>query len=471
MFQLNDTLYRNLEEQVQKNKEDIAYHMEITRVLADFGITVLGRVDTYEDIANIDEGENWGYGYLVGPEDDPNGYVVYVWTRPNADIGKDTAYWLNIGKISIVGPQGPQGRSISNISIDNDYRLTFTFSDGSTQFLNKSVRGPKGDKGDQGPQGIMGPTGPIGPRGPQGSQGPAGPMGPSGVLNIIGTFNSTAVFPSASNYNLGDALLLVSGGTTTLYVLTGEDGDVGTYAWQETSFGGGTMIYINGQAQSTWSPDSKLDKYEGGTNEAGDYLIYGVNNNGAQVMVDCSIYARPAEIVFRDAAGNIRVPQSGYKNSFDAIPKQYCDDKVATLNATIANLQSRIDELQDTIKEGGSSGGSSAWNVATASEGEALWLNLDATKHYEMCFMCEHGVGDNLICSDVFFLPSANKTLSFVGTANLHILPTNEYYYNDPMTYWSVTFDPPSNQWSVSFIYNDAQSSIHSMTCYYRPIN
>lgn len=104
MFELKNTQYRNLEEQVQKNKEDIARHYNIDRVLADFGITVLGRVNTYEDIANLDEGENWGYGYLVGPEDDPNGYVVYVWTRPNADIGKDTAYWLNIGKISIVGP-------------------------------------------------------------------------------------------------------------------------------------------------------------------------------------------------------------------------------------------------------------------------------------------------------------------------------------------------------------------------------
>ena len=469
MFQLDNTLYRNLEEQVQKNKEDIAYHMEITRVLADFGITVLGRVNEYADIANIDEGENWGYGYLVGPEDDPNGYVVYVWTRPNADIGKETAYWLNIGKISIVGPQGPQGRSISGVSIDKNYCLTFTFSDGSSQFLGQSVRGPKGDKGDAGPTGPMGPTGPVGPKGETGSQGPVGPMGPSGVLNIIGTFNSPAIFPSPADYNLGDALLLVSGGTTTLYVLTGEDGDVGTYAWQETSFGGGTMIYINGQAQSSWSADTKLDKYTGATSGTSEYYIYGVNNNGEQKMIDCSIYARPAEIPFRDAMGNIRVPQSGYKNAYDAIPKQYCDDKIATVNTSINTLSTRIDTLQDDIKNSGGGGGSSAWNVQTVPEGTGLWLNLDPDKYYEVCLMSEHGVGDNLFASNVFLLPSANKAIGFAGTCNLAI-PANTVSYG-PDNKWEVYFDPPSNQWSVSFIYGGDTSTIHNITAFYRPMN
>ena len=139
MFQLNNKEYRNLEEQVLQNKQDIARHYNIDRVLADFGITVLGRVNSFDVIADIDEGENWGYGYLVG-EEAP--YEVYVWTRANPDVGKDAPYWLNIGSISIVGPVGPAGRSITNVSINSNYQLVFNFSDGSTLTLAQSIRGP-----------------------------------------------------------------------------------------------------------------------------------------------------------------------------------------------------------------------------------------------------------------------------------------------------------------------------------------
>lgn len=138
MFQLNNEEYRNLEEQVQKNKEDIARHWDVDRVLADFGITVLGRVNTPADLPET-EGENWGYGFLVG-EEAP--YEVYVWTRANPNVGEDAPYWLNIGSISIVGPQGPAGRSVSNVSLNANSQLIFTFSDGSILTLAQSIRGP-----------------------------------------------------------------------------------------------------------------------------------------------------------------------------------------------------------------------------------------------------------------------------------------------------------------------------------------
>ena len=138
MFQLNNKEYRNLEEQVLKNKEEIARHWQVDRVLADFGITVLGRVNTEADLPET-EGENWGYAFLVG-EEAP--YQVYVWTRANPDAGEEVPYWLNIGSISIVGPEGPAGRSISNVSLNANYQLVFSFSDGSQLVLAQSIRGP-----------------------------------------------------------------------------------------------------------------------------------------------------------------------------------------------------------------------------------------------------------------------------------------------------------------------------------------
>jgi hypothetical protein len=98
----------NLQQQVEKNKNDIANHYNIDRVLADFGIKILGRIDTYEDLLMLPPPpEGWQYGdaFAVGAEN--TDYDYYVWTRPFGSITED--YWFNIGSLSIVGPQGPRG--------------------------------------------------------------------------------------------------------------------------------------------------------------------------------------------------------------------------------------------------------------------------------------------------------------------------------------------------------------------------
>lgn len=99
--------YRALEAQVLKNKEDIAAHYNADRVLADFGINVLGEKATEADLPDPATFEgNYGDAYAVG-EAAP--YTFYIWTRPNPNDGHDSAYWLNIGPLAIVGPQGPKG--------------------------------------------------------------------------------------------------------------------------------------------------------------------------------------------------------------------------------------------------------------------------------------------------------------------------------------------------------------------------
>ena len=65
MIQIGNNYYRNLEEQVQKNKEDIARHWQIDRVLADFGIRIVGTAGSFNDIKNI-QGKEYGDAYAVG---------------------------------------------------------------------------------------------------------------------------------------------------------------------------------------------------------------------------------------------------------------------------------------------------------------------------------------------------------------------------------------------------------------------
>ena len=102
-----DKEYLNLQQQVQKNKEDIARHYEIDRTLADYGIKIIGFYDTIDD-AKDDLGDPYDgpFGNAVGIGISAP-YSFYIWTRAN-NIN-DTDYWQDVGQLAVVGPQGIQG--------------------------------------------------------------------------------------------------------------------------------------------------------------------------------------------------------------------------------------------------------------------------------------------------------------------------------------------------------------------------
>ena len=77
MLKIGDKTYRNLEEQVQKNKEDIEMHYKRDRVLADFGIKIIGALATWPDPPPAAP-ENYGDAYAVGTQAP---YFFYIWTR------------------------------------------------------------------------------------------------------------------------------------------------------------------------------------------------------------------------------------------------------------------------------------------------------------------------------------------------------------------------------------------------------
>ena len=86
----------------------------------------------------------------------------------------------------LAGLVGPAGVGIESVVLNNDYTLTFTYTDGET-YTTGSVQGPKGDAftyEDFTPEqlaALIGPQGPKGPAGADGAQGPAGADGKDGA--------------------------------------------------------------------------------------------------------------------------------------------------------------------------------------------------------------------------------------------------------------------------------------------------
>lgn len=308
MIQIGDKILRNLEEQVLENKEQIAMHWNVDRVLADFGIKVLGKFDYVEDLndpAKVDKSTlQYGDGYLIGLEVP---YDVYVWTRANLNAGEPEPYFLNIGKISIVGPRGPEGpkgeqglpgtnskwyvgsTAPSTALIDaqpNDmYLQTAGGTDwiGTIWYYKDSEDGwlPTGSiRGPQGPQGIMGPKGDQGDPGPAGQPGPAGPAG--GFINIYGVLSNANQLPDPVTLNNLTAAYLVgtTGSPYTLYIQVGETS--ATAVWKDVGpFSVGTAVTENGEVVSEFDADTKVDKP---TATSGYNRIYGIQNSSFNTM-------------------------------------------------------------------------------------------------------------------------------------------------------------------------------------------
>lgn len=271
MINYNGVELRNLEEQVRKNKEDIAAHYNMDRVLADFGIRILGRVDNYEELLKIPT-DNLAYGdaYAVG---EPNGsgvqtpFVFYIWTRPDPNAGKDEPYWFDMGELSIVGPQGPAGETgpkgdrgirgskwFSGSTVPSNpgnYETgdTYLRSNGDVYQIKENAENKLWVYATniKGPVGATGQTGPRGPQGDKGDKGDKGNPGTTGALcNIIGEITSVDQLPAPTPATRYNGYLQEINGDQHLWVPVGPDNnlrwmDVGTIGG-----GGGSKIIKNG---------------------------------------------------------------------------------------------------------------------------------------------------------------------------------------------------------------------------------
>lgn len=287
MIKIGDKEYRNLEEQVQKNKEDIAAHYNMDRVLADFGIRIIGHI---ADASELPDPEtftgDYGDAYAVG-ETEP--FRFYIWTRADVNAGHPNDYWFDIGPLAIagpqgapgpVGPQGPRGSEFTAGSsyppislrgiVGDVYMIANDYGGGASNgdvFVIRRIGGSLryeriGNlRGPAGPQGAPGPTGPQGAIGPTGPQGLMGPQGPQGkFITIRGTLPNASQLPDPASIN--DLVVAFLVGTETvkdLYIQIGEAPD--TAQWNNVGpFNVGSVVTVGGSFVSTFDADTKLDK-------------------------------------------------------------------------------------------------------------------------------------------------------------------------------------------------------------------
>lgn len=221
MITVNNLNLRNLQEQVLENKQKIAEHYSTDRVIAEFGIRVVGKVatsaglpganETYPLPAAPDYPGAYGDAYLVGAAEP---YNMWIYSRPDPNAGYITNYWINVGPLNVTGPEGPKGDkgdkgdtgtrgslwyAGANVpsftaNVEDKYVITsgantgtvYTYTENGWSQIG-SIRGP------QGIQGIQGPIGLTGPQGPQGAAGNDGAPGQS--FHVEGILANTDLLP------------------------------------------------------------------------------------------------------------------------------------------------------------------------------------------------------------------------------------------------------------------------------------
>lgn len=145
-------IYLNIQEQVEKNREDILALIRGAKTLADFGIKVVGFVTSVALLPDPTTYQgDFGDAYAVGDDPDVPPFDYYVFTRPFQ--GETSPQWFNIGEFPKEGPQGETGeagRGIVSIAFTSRAGLTdtytITYSDGTTSTFEVK-NGAKGDTG------------------------------------------------------------------------------------------------------------------------------------------------------------------------------------------------------------------------------------------------------------------------------------------------------------------------------------
>ena len=252
MLKYGNREIRNLEDQVEKNAQDIEDFKNGNQTIAEFGITVVGILATAAELPA--QGENYGDAYLIGTA---TPYDMRVWTR---DVANNTAKWVDLGAFPLQGPKGDKGDIGSVITVGsgeplnnptsayNFYINTVTgywytsvpTDTGYAWHLGFTLKGEKGDRGEQGKQGVQGLTGPqgkTGPIGPQGQKGDKGDVGPA--FNVQGTLASSSNLPTptAAMQDKGYAYIIPDAqGTKHIWVIQGPEG--GPFSWVDVGAAG-----------------------------------------------------------------------------------------------------------------------------------------------------------------------------------------------------------------------------------------
>lgn len=330
MITVNNVELRNLQEQVLKNKQDIAQHYNLDRVMADFGIKVVGKVERASELPDpTTYVGDYGSTYAVGTQAP---YDFYIWTRADVNSGHDAPYWFNYGALSIIGATGPQGTPgpkgdtgrapkiyagnspqatengdlYINTTNGNLYQTT-----GGKLVLLTNIMGPTGPQGKVGPQGIQGIQGPKGIQGEKGD--------PGAFIQIVAIVENTSQLPPITNMSFG-ALV---GPTRLLYIPVGET--TSTAVW--TNLGPinvATMVNVNGQFVGEWNADTKVDKMDPEDLD-GTYVYTATTDGDSSLPAD--IEASQNSVAVRNGHGSLLV--AAPTAAGEAVNKDYADTAYA----------------------------------------------------------------------------------------------------------------------------------------------
>lgn len=252
MLQFGNKEFRNLEEQVEKNAQDIQDFKDGNQTIAEFGITVVGILATAAELPA--QGENYGDAYLIGSHPP---YDMRVWTR---DVANNTAKWVDLGAFPLQGPKGDKGdigsvitagsgEPLNNPTNSNQFYINtetgYWYIPNQTQtgwewikmFTLKGEKGDRGLQGKQGVQGLTGPQGKVGLIGPQGPKGDKGDVGPA--FNVQGTLASSSNLPTptAAMQDKGYAYIIPDAqGNKHIWVIQGPEG--GPFSWVDVGTAG-----------------------------------------------------------------------------------------------------------------------------------------------------------------------------------------------------------------------------------------
>lgn len=125
-----------------KNKQDIAYHYEVDRTLANFGIKVVGVLVNFEDLPGStseyplplapDYTGEFGDAYAVGQ---PGDYTYYIYTRGNPNVGYTENFWLDAGKLAVDAELG------TIVTVDGEKQITWDADTKLDKIIGSSGKG------------------------------------------------------------------------------------------------------------------------------------------------------------------------------------------------------------------------------------------------------------------------------------------------------------------------------------------
>lgn len=254
------TVY-NLENQVLKNKLDIQNLQTSEKVLATFGIKVIGTAANSSAMPTVAvykaSHPDWEYGdaYAVGTA---SPYEFYILTRADETHTED--YWFNLGVIK--GPKGDPGTdgangangqdgvsptvSVGTVTTGNPGTPVSVTNGGTSTNVVLNFRIPKGATGDKGAKGDKGDTG--------------------FAVNIASELNNINELPtaSASYVNIG-YVIKDADGDSNLYVCM-TNASTGAWYWNNVGKIAFSADYVS---QNEYNQDKLTDipvtLYDGGT--------------------------------------------------------------------------------------------------------------------------------------------------------------------------------------------------------------